>query len=84
MLNFKKYDDNINIFLNDEEKRKEYDATRKVIRQTFWVDAFNDIGIPLDHPKAKAMIDYAWSEGHANGYSEVYYILRNIWEKLVK
>jgi hypothetical protein len=50
--------------------RTEYQADCNRLEAKFRADAIASVGLQ-DHPKAEAIIDYCWQEGHASGYSEV-------------
>ena len=69
------------VLSNAEDKmRTNYGAEQVWLDSLFWQDSFEELGIPLDHPKADKMQAYAWSKGHSCGYSEVFSELCDIWE----
>ena len=51
--------------------------------QDFKVDALEDSGIGVDHPKAEKAFTMAWERGHASGYYEVYQELCDLADLLV-
>lgn len=65
-----------------KKARQEYTKEEERLIDEFWKDVFEEIGIPLDHPKAAKLRSKAWQEGHSNGLSEVYYHLEDLWEFL--
>lgn len=67
------------IKLNKEYQVK-YGLETARLNDLFWADAFEELGIQEDHPKADKMRSYAWSNGHGSGYSAVYSALSDIWE----
>lgn len=64
----------------ESQAKVNYGAEKQWIDNLFWSDAFEELGIPFDHPKADKMKAYAWSEGHSSGYNEVFNALSGIWE----
>lgn len=48
----------------------------------FKADALQAVGLTT-HPRADNAFAYAWSKGHAYGYSEVFNVLQDIAEVLV-
>lgn len=39
----------------------------------FWEDAFKELGISLQHPKADLLKSISYDKGHSGGYSEIFY-----------
>lgn len=71
-----KYTEQLIVFGDENEK---YNAELKVYNEhdmklldQFWVDAFEDIGIPMTHPKASVLKSISWQKGHAGGLSDVW------------
>ena len=84
-MNYDKYKNKLPYFTHKEnpEGHAAYNAMERNMLGSFWIDAFAELGIPANHPKADRMANAAWEHGHANGYSEVFYWLGEFWE-LVK
>jgi len=61
----------------------EYHRKDAVLTEEFWKDAFEELGIPKDHPKAGKLRSKAWERGHSSGFSDVFNGLSDYWE-LVK
>lgn len=55
-----------------------YNETEQYLESLFWRDAFEELGIPLNHPKADKLKSLAWDHGHSSGYSEVFYWLTEL------
>jgi len=65
---------------------EKYHAALKLYREEsnrlerlFKIEALEEVGLS-DHPKADKIFAYAWEQGHAYGYSEVFIHLRDIAE----
>lgn len=56
----------------EDEVRRAYNQRETERIGLFWKDVFEDLGIPLEHPKADAFKRIAWAKGHSYGLSEVY------------
>jgi hypothetical protein len=67
--------------LSSEDFDKMYRDEHGNIPEFFYI-VKKDLGI-LDNPKAGKLMSYAWQEGHANGYYEVYSIARDLVELIV-
>jgi|WetSurSiteA1Bulk_404760.scaffolds.fasta_scaffold00038_57 hypothetical protein len=84
---YRKYSDALDTYVAElTEYRKSVAICRREdsrLDGLFWDDAFKELEIPFDHPKSSKMISWAWEEGHAYGYQEVFSKLRDVWE-LVK
>jgi hypothetical protein len=65
-------------------KRTEFLTEQGRLLVVFWKDAFEDIGIPLDHPKADKMKSFAWEHCHSEGLHGVYNQLLLVWDELMK
>ncbi len=79
-LALERYEDALKIF---EKKRNEYNLVEATLIEQFWQDAFKELNIPREHPKANLLRSKAWDHGHASGLEEVYCWLGEFWE-LVK
>ena len=55
--------------------RTEYHNNENALREMFWDDAFENLGIDRKHSKSTLLRQMAWGHGHASGYSEVWYWL---------
>lgn len=53
-------------------KMKEYRRGDMDAKDLFRVDLLDDLGVPLDHPKAEKLFSLAWEKGHSDGYNDVY------------
>lgn len=62
---------------------KEYQEEDQRIMEQFWKDAFEDVGIPFDHPKASKISEIAWNQGHSSGFYEVYHWLEELSELII-
>lgn len=62
------------------EKQAEYQKADALLGQQFWKDAFEELGIPKDHPKAEKLKSKAYDRGHSSGYSEIFNALMDLWE----
>lgn len=62
------------------KKMEEYHKADAALTEQFWKDAFEELGIPENHPKAALLRSKAWEHGHASGYSEVFFWLDDLWE----
>lgn len=67
----------------EKEAKTKYWYNERVLQDLFWKDAFEELGIPADHPKADKLKSFAWDKGHSGGYSAVFYYLNSAWD-LVK
>jgi hypothetical protein len=67
--NLKKFEESLAIYYQEENNLKEQ----------FWKDAFEKIGIPSNHPKASRMRILAWEYGHSSGYEDIFSHLNDIW-----
>jgi hypothetical protein len=76
-LAYEKYEDAMLVF---RKKMDEYRQADAALTEKFWKDAFEELGIPENHPKASLLRDKAWSHGHANGLHEVFFWLDDLWE----
>jgi hypothetical protein len=79
-LAFEKYEKAMPEFRKKQEEYRQADAA---LTEQFWKDAFEELGIPQDHPKAEKLRSKAWEHGHANGLHEVFFWLDDLWD-LVK
>jgi len=55
----------------------------KRLNEEFWKDAFAELGIDSNHPKAGTLKRIAWENGHAHGYSDVFSELINLADLLI-
>jgi hypothetical protein len=70
----KKYADDLVQYREDQAK---YSEEGIKVDFLFQQDAIKEVGL-VNHPKASKIFAYAWEEGHAGGYSEVFYVLDGI------
>lgn len=54
------------------EDRNIYYAEDFRLRELFWSDFAEEVGVSQDHPKFGILQRLAWDYGHSAGYSEVY------------
>jgi hypothetical protein len=61
-----------------EKKHEEYIKLRNQVKrdettllEAFWNDAFEEVGINKDHPKAPLLSRMAWEDGHSEGLESV-------------
>lgn len=66
----------------DITARANYDREEVRIYNLFKADALEEVGL-TGHPRAEKAFSYAWSQGHAHGYSEVFGHLQDIAEVLI-
>lgn len=76
-LAYEKYEEAMPVF---RMKVEEYRKADNALTEQFWKDAFEDLGIPEEHPKASLLKNKAWEHGHANGLHEVFFWLDEFWE----
>ncbi len=56
-----------------------YDQRKSDLEEQFKQDALEEVGLK-GHPKADKIYAYAWREGHAHGFSDVFSVLSDIAE----
>jgi len=76
-LALEKYEAALKLF---EKNRDDYNEGEAILLDLFWKDAFKELGISRDHPKAELLKNKAWDHGHASGFSDVYFWLGEFWE----
>lgn len=59
---------------------KAYNDEAGRLMDMFWKDAYEELGIPENHPKLGKMNYYAYDKGHSGGVSEMFCALSTIWE----
>jgi hypothetical protein len=79
-MDYSKYKNKVEYYAPYPYTNDAYWAEERRLTALFWSDAFTELGIPADHPKADRMKSAAWEKGHANGHSEVFYELSDLWE----
>jgi len=60
------------------KQREEWYAEENRIVEEFWKDAFVELGIDPNHPKAASLRRITWENGHAAGYADVFAEAANI------
>ena len=81
----KKYKDETPAYM---EARRKYSEETERLTVLFEVDALREVGLTFGpnheaHPAAQRAFDYAWEQGHAYGYSEVFNHLLQIAEVIL-
>jgi hypothetical protein len=61
-----------------EAERRTYNEKTAELEEQFWKDAFDELGIAQDHPKAAPLRRIAWDHGHADGLHSVYWQLEEL------
>jgi hypothetical protein len=61
-----------------ESSHRAYNEKAAELEEQFWKDAFEDLGISHDHPKAKELRRIAWDHGHSAGLREVYWWIEEL------
>jgi hypothetical protein len=78
----RKYADDFEIYNKQlAEYRKEqnrYNDRANELRELFFNDAFEELGIDKDHPKSDILKKMAWEHGPSSGYYEVFYWLEEL------
>jgi len=80
MLDFDKYKTTLPYATTRPSSRRTR-KTRGRLEDQFKADALAAVGL-TGHPKADKAYSYAWTLGHASGYSEVFSYLQDIAEVL--
>ena len=78
----RKYADDLEIYNKQlAEYRKEqnrYNDRANELRELFFNDAFEELGINKENPKIGILKTMAWEHGHSSGYYEVFYWLEEL------
>lgn len=67
-----------------KQAQRNYNLELKKLKELFWEDAFDELGIDLNHPKVEKLKELAWDYGHSEGFSNVFYHLSNISELITE
>lgn len=67
-----KYENRMPYERNSARAMREYDEEEKRLEDLFWADAFAELGISPNHPKAARFRQLCWDAGHSNGFREIW------------
>lgn len=69
-----KYENKLPFDRKPPKAMDEYRAEERRLEDLFWADAFAELGISPNHPKAARFRQLCWDAGHSNGFSEVWIV----------
>jgi len=76
-------DTELEVFAKRGEMLDAHGKEDKRLDEEFWKDAFTELDIDPNHPKAGTLKRIAWENGPAHGYSDVFSELINLADLLI-